>query len=59
MKNIDIRRALENDNLKHWQLADALNISEFTLCRRFRHELSDEEKKKIFKAIEKLKKEQN
>ena len=47
MKNLDIRQALKENNIKHWQLAEALNIAEFTLCRKLRHELS-EEKKKIY-----------
>lgn len=59
MKNLDVKQAIEKANLYQWQIADELNISEFTLCRRFRHELSEEEKEKIFIAIEKLKKIQN
>ena len=59
MKNIDIRQALKENNIKHWQLADALNIAEFTLCRRLRYELSEEQKEKIFAVIEQLKKENN
>ena len=58
MKNLDVKKAIEKANLYQWQIADELNISEFTLCRKFRHELSDKEKDKIFIAIEKLKKEQ-
>lgn len=58
MVNIDVKEAIEKANLYQWQIADELNISEFTLCRKFRHELSDKEKEKIFIAIEKLRKEQ-
>ena len=47
MVNIDIKEAIEKANLFQWQIADELSISEFTLCRRFRHELSDKEKEKI------------
>ena len=47
MKNIDIRQALKEKNIKDWQFADALNIAEFTLCRRLRYELSEEQKEKI------------
>ena len=57
MKNLDIRQALKENNIKHWQLADALNIAEFTLCRKLRHELSKEQKENIFAVIEQLKKE--
>ena len=45
MKNLDIRQALKENNIRHWQLAEALNIAEFTLCRKLRHELSKEQKK--------------
>ena len=58
MTNHDIRKALKEANIRQWQLAEELHISEWTLIRRFRHELSDEEKKKAFEAIEKIKKEQ-
>ena len=56
MENLDVKNAIEKANLYQWQIADELNISEFTLCRKFRHELSDKEKEKILFAIEKLKK---
>ena len=56
MKNLDIRQALKENNIKHWQLAEALNIAEFTLCRKLRHELSEEQKENIFAVIEQLKK---
>ena len=59
MANNDIRKALKEADIRQWQLAEKLHISEWTLIRRFRHELSDEQKEKVFTAIEKLKKEQN
>ena len=55
MKNKDIRQALIDSNLKQWKLAEELKISEFTLCRKLRHELSAEQKEKIFTIIELLK----
>lgn len=51
MANVEIRSTLLEANMKHWQLADLLGISEFTLCRRLRKELSKEEKAKIIKLI--------
>ena len=56
MKNIDIRQPLKENSIKHCQLADALDIAEFTLCRKLRHELSKEQKENIFAVIEQLKK---
>ena len=37
-----------------WQLADKLVISEMSLVRKLRYELSEEEKQKILKAIDEL-----
>lgn len=51
--NDDIRKALEDNNMAQWRLADLLGVSEGTLGRKLRHELSDEEKQKIIKIIEK------
>lgn len=54
--NIEIRNALKKANLKQWQLADILKISESTLVIKLRHELPEEEKEEILKIIEENKK---
>lgn len=59
MKNIDIRKKLKEVNIKQWELADKLIISEMSLVRKLRYELSEEEKQKIFSAIEELATEKN
>lgn len=51
MKNALIREALKEYNLKQWELADLLGISEYTLCKRLRKELPEEEKKRIVAII--------
>ena len=51
MANLDIRNAIKNANLKHWQVADLLNISEATLVRKLRKELSVDEKEYILRII--------
>lgn len=38
--------------MKQWQLADLLEISEYTLCKRLRKELPESEQKKIISIIE-------
>lgn len=53
--NQDIRIALKQNNLKQWQLADLLNVSEATIIRWFRHELPTEKKKIILSIIKKNK----
>lgn len=57
MSNIDIRIAMLEANIKQYELAKKLKITEFYLCRKLRYELSKEEKQKILIAIEELKKE--
>ena len=51
MCNADVRKALKENNLRHWQLARLLKISEATLVRKLRFELSAEEKENIFNII--------
>lgn len=52
--NLDIRDALKKNNIRHWELADALGISQYTLCVWLRRELPDDRKSQIFKLIEEL-----
>lgn len=55
MANIDVREAIKRARVYGWEVAAALGISESYFSRKLRKELSDEEKTKIFAAIEKLK----
>ena len=57
MQNLDIRQAIQKERFKHYEIAEKLNISEFTFCRKLRKELSKKEKDEIFEVIEKLKEE--
>lgn len=57
MKNLKVRRALENAKMYQWELAEVLEISEYTLCKRLRKELPDSEQEKLISIIEKNKKE--
>lgn len=52
MKNLEIREALRKKRMYHWELAELLGITEFTLSRKLRCELPEEEKNKILKLIE-------
>lgn len=54
--NKEIRESLKRNNIKHWKLADYLNISESTLVRKLRREISLDEKQKILNIISKVKK---
>ena len=51
-RNAEIRLAAQKKKLRLWELADLLNISEATLQRKLRHELSDSEKERWLKLIE-------
>lgn len=53
MANYEIRNALNRKGLRQWELAELLGITEFTLSRKLRKELPDDEKKKILDIIEK------
>lgn len=55
MCNSDIRTAAKNAGVFLYQIAYAMGISEPTITRKLRFELSDEEKKPIFDAIEQIK----
>lgn len=53
--NEDIRKAIEEANLKYWQIAKDYGLSDGNFTRLLRFELSPEKKEKIFKIIENLK----
>ena len=54
--NERIRIALKDNNMCLWQLADVLGISEPSMTRKMRHELSEEEQKHIIELIKEEKK---
>ena len=54
MKNTDIRSLIENHKLKHWQIAEAIGVSEFTFCRWLRKEFTADQKELVLSAIAKL-----
>lgn len=51
MTNKRIRDAIKSNGLRHWQLADALGISEASLVRKLRHEIPEEETDRILEII--------
>ena len=57
MTNMEIRNMLFKNNIKHYALAEYLNVSACTMSRWLRTELPTEKKKEILDAIEKLVKE--
>lgn len=54
MNNSDVRTAAKSAGVFLYQIAAAMGISEPTMTRKLRFELSDNEKKPIFEAIERI-----
>lgn len=54
MVNQEIRQRLARAQVKQWQLAEAMSLSEFTLSRRLRHELPQEEQARILDIIDRM-----
>lgn len=54
MYNVDVRRTAAGNGVRLWQIADALGISDCSLSRKLRKELSAEEKATVFAIIQKL-----
>jgi len=50
--NQAIRRLIATKRLKHYEVAAALGVSEYTLCKWLRTELEPEREKLVMKAID-------
>lgn len=53
-RNIEIRRAAKDAGVYLWEIAEALEISEFTLIRHLRKELSESEREQFLTIIKEL-----
>lgn len=51
LSNFEIKKALFENNMKQWQLAELLGVSEFTLSRKMRKEFPESAKAKIIELI--------
>ena len=52
--NQAIKNALKKCNVFQYELADAVGVSEFTLCKHLRKELSADEEERLLRAIERI-----
>lgn len=52
--NKEIRELIYEKRLKHYEVANAMEISEITFCKRLRNELSEEGKEKVIDAINRI-----
>lgn len=50
-QNQEIRQTIKDAGLRHWQVADALGISESKLSKMFRYPLTDQQKQAVERAI--------
>lgn len=57
MNNLDIREAIEKNNLKYWEVANKLKITDGNFSRLLRLELPKYEKIRIMQVIKELKEE--
>lgn len=55
MKNKDLREEFRIADVRQWEVAEAIGISEVTFVKWLRKELSDEKKKLVREAILKVK----
>ena len=54
MHNKDLRAEVRIANVRQWEVAEAMGISEMTFVKWLRRELSEEKKKVVREAIEKV-----
>ena len=54
MQNQDIRRASAGAGVKLWRIAEAMGMADSSLSRKLRHELSPEEKERVYAVIRRL-----
>jgi transcriptional regulator with XRE-family HTH domain len=55
VKNIEIRNLIKQKRLKHYEVAEAIGISEYTLSKWLHSEMTAERKEKVLQAIESIK----
>ena len=56
-KNEEIKNSIKNAGLKLWQVAEKLNLNDGNFSRKLRKEFTDDEKKRVYEAIQVLIKE--
>ena len=57
MNNLDIRKAIETNNFKYWQVANKLGMTDGNFSRMLWAELKKENKDRVLNAINELKEE--
>ena len=57
ISNRDIKEYLKLKKIFQWEVAKVMGISEFTLCRKLREPLSEDDSGRVIDAIAQLEKE--
>lgn len=55
MENLEIREEIRKSRLFHYEIADALGVSESAFSKWLRSEMDAERKEKVIRAIETVK----
>lgn len=55
MKNLEIRQAIKAARLMQYEIAAQIGVSEYTLCKWLRKELTEEQRERVYAAIAALK----
>ncbi len=53
-KNKEIREAAKKAGVKLWQIADAIGITDGNFSRKLRHELPEDEQRRILEIIKQI-----
>lgn len=56
--NAEVRKKMRITGIRQWQVADAMEVSENTLCRMLRYELPDAKKQEMLSLIDSLAREE-
>ena len=59
VNNKEVRAAISEAGLKHWQVAEKMGVSDFTFSVWLRHELPEEKKTKILETIKEMTKDES
>ena len=54
LANLDVRNAIQNAGVRHWEVAEAIGISEVTFSKSLREELPLKKKIEILQAIDNI-----
>lgn len=52
-----VKDFIKKSNVKQWQIAEFIGISEYTFCKKLRKDIKEEDFLKIQNAVEEIKKE--